>query len=351
MAEINEEKIRVGITLGDVNGIGPEVILKAVSDPRIAQSATIVVYGHLKVVSFYRKQLNIQEFPYQGIGDTGEASSKKVNIINCWEEDVYIKPGESNSDGGKCAFSALERAVSDLASNKIDVLVTGPINKKSIQAQGFHFPGHTEYLAKYANVDEALMFMVSEGLRVAVVTGHIPLRDVADTLTQDKILSKIREVHKSLQFDFKISRPKIAVLGLNPHAGEHGAIGLEDQEIIKPAIQTARDQGILAFGPYAADGFFGSSAFKEFDGILAMYHDQGLIPFKALTFDAGVNFTAGLPIVRTSPDHGTAFDIAGKNEASELSMLHAIYLACDVYSQRKLQRELESNALETSKDK
>jgi 4-hydroxythreonine-4-phosphate dehydrogenase len=343
----DEEKLRVGITIGDINGIGLEVIMKALDDPDMLKSITAIVYGSNKIGSYHRKHLELNDFKFSGIQDTSEAQTKNANMLNLWDEDVAVKLGEVTAEGGRYAIKSLEQAVEDLASNKIDVLVTAPIHKKSIQAEGFQFPGHTEFLAKYANVEEALMLMVADDLRVGVVTGHIPLKDVAGAISRESILQKIRQMEKSLKGDFGIRKPRIAVLGLNPHAGDGGALGDEEREIITPAIEEARQEEILAFGPYPADGLFGSSNFKNFDGILAMYHDQGLAPFKALTFDQGVNFTAGLPIVRTSPDHGTGFDIAGKNLASAQSMRNAIYLACDVYRFRRMQRELTANVLPT----
>jgi 4-hydroxythreonine-4-phosphate dehydrogenase len=343
--EGNKELLRVGITLGDINGIGPEVVIKALKDNRLLTDCTPVIYGSSKVISFYKKSLNIPEFNYTNCKSANDIQNKKLNIINVWNEEVEIKPGESNELGGKYAFKALEAATSDIASGKIDVLVTAPISKEGIQKAGFKFPGHTEYLADLSGVANALMILVSPTLRVALVTTHVPLKEISNSITKDLIVTKIRQFEASLKKDFNISRPKIAVFGLNPHAGENGKLGTEEQEIIIPAISAAKNEGILSFGPFSADGFFGSAAKNQYDGILAMYHDQGLAAFKALAFDDGVNFTADLPIVRTSPDHGTAFDIAGKNLASEQSLRSAIYLAIDVFNNRKFLKQISANPL------
>lgn len=344
---MRNDKIKLGISIGDINGIGMEVIIKALQDPAIFHFFTPIIYGSPQAGNFYRKLLNIEDFSFQNIGKTEEANPKRANMLSIWNEDIEIIPGKSTDTGGKYAFISLKAAVEDLASNKIDVLVTAPINKKNIQSSEFDFPGHTEYLAKYANVKQALMLLISDEFRVGTVTSHIPLKDVSAALNQDLILDKIADMERTLKQDFSISRPKIAVLGLNPHAGDDGLLGTEENEIIIPAIQKARERGALAFGPFPADGFFGSSAYQHYDGILAMYHDQGLAPFKALTFDQGVNFTAGLPIVRTSPDHGTAYSIAGLNQASENSIRNAMYLACEIYKNRKDNKSLVANALTT----
>jgi 4-hydroxythreonine-4-phosphate dehydrogenase len=341
----NRKPIRVGISIGDINGIGPEVIIKALSDNRILQDCAIVIYGTTRVINFHKKTIAEHEIQYHSIKSADQIDSKKVNIISCWAEDVKIELGQKTEEGGKYSFKSLEAATADLAANKIDVLVTAPISKENIQRAGFKFPGHTEYLADMSGVKEALMMMVSDSLRVALVTTHIPLSEVSKQLTKESILAKILALNNSLKKDFNIIRPRIAVLGLNPHAGEKGSLGTEEVDIISPAIQLAKQEGILVNGPFPADGFFGSSALGQYDGILAMYHDQGLTPFKALAFDSGVNFTAGLPIVRTSPDHGTAFDIAGADKASEQSMRNAIYLAIDIYKNREFIKEIEANPL------
>jgi len=341
----NKQVIRVGISIGDINGIGPEVVLKALSDNRILQDCSVIVYASARTLSFHKKTIEEVEIQYQSIKDADQFDPKKINVINCWEEDVNIELGQKTETGGKYAFLSLEAATADLAANKIDVLVTAPISKETIQKAGFKFPGHTEYLADMSGVDEALMMMVSDNLRVALVTTHISLKEVPNVITKEKIVSKINALNASLKKDFKIVAPRIAVLGLNPHAGEKGSLGSEESEIINPAIQQAKADGLIVNGPFPADGFFGSSAIGQYDAILAMYHDQGLTPFKALAFESGVNFTAGLPIVRTSPDHGTAFDIAGANKASEQSMRNAIYLALDVYRNREFIKEIEANPL------
>ena len=344
---MSEEKIKVGITLGDMNGIGPEIVIKALADNRILQSFTPVLYGSNRIINFYQKLLKGDEIKFQGIKSAEDCINKRVNLISITKEDIKIEPGEVTNFAGKLAFQSLEAAVSDLASNKIDVLVTSPINKKNIQSEKFKFPGHTEYLAKYSNVEDALMLMCADNLRVGVVTGHIPLNEVPEKIDQESILKKIGSIEKTLQTDFSIPKPKIAVLGLNPHAGDEGLLGKEEIEKIIPAIESAKENGIIAVGPFPADGFFGSGSWKKYDAVLAMYHDQGLIPFKTIAGEYGVNFTAGLPIVRTSPAHGTAYDIAGKDMASELSFRQALYLACDVYRRRTENRNLAANALET----
>lgn len=343
-------QIKVGITLGDINGIGPEVVIKALQDNRILTNSTVIIYGSTKVLAAHKKTIE-GEFAYQSIKGDEQPDPKKINVVNCWTEEVPVEFGQKTSHGGQCAFKALEKATEDLAAGKIDVLVTAPISKENIQNAGFQFPGHTEYLASVANEKEALMMMVSDNLRVALVTAHISLKEVAEQLTKQKIIDKTLAVANSLKKDFKIVRPKIAVLGLNPHAGEQGKLGKEEQEIIMPALKELQSQGVLVYGPYPSDGFFGSSAMTQFDAVLAMYHDQGLTPFKALAFDTGVNFTAGLPIVRTSPDHGTAFDIAGQNKAHEQSMRNAIYLAIDVYQNRAFIKEISANPLEVQPQK
>ena len=342
-------RLKVGITLGDMNGIGPEVILRTLSDTRLFQNITPVVYGSNRVMNFYKKELGLDEVNFQGIKDAENAIHKKANLISITREELSVEPGKVTMQAGKLAFESLEMAVKDLASNKIDVLVTAPINKKNIQSDKFQFPGHTEYLAKYSNVDNALMLMCSEMLRVGVVTGHVALKDVSGFITQESVLNKIRAIDKALRTDFSLERPKIAILGLNPHAGDDGLLGTEEKDVIIPAIQTARESGILAVGPFAADGFFGSSNWKNFDAVLAMYHDQGLIPFKSIAGEYGVNYTAGLPIVRTSPSHGTAYDLAGKGVANEQSFRQALYMACDIYNTRMENRQLAMDALPTSK--
>lgn len=344
--ESEQSPIRVGISIGDINGIGPEVIIKALRNPDMLIGCTPIIYASSKLLTAHKKLIDDDLFIFQGVNDATEIQDKKVNIVSCWSEVADIEIGKATKNGGKHAFLSLEKATQDLAAGKIDVLVTAPISKETIHQAGFEFPGHTEYLAHLSGVDEALMMMVTEDLRVALVTSHIPLKDVPNVINENIVLDKIKKLNNSLIKDFGIVRPRIAVLGLNPHAGERGSMGTEESEIISPAIQKAMEKGILTFGPYPADGFFGSRHYLKFDAVLAMYHDQGLTGFKSLAFDNGVNFTAGLPIVRTSPDHGTAFDIAGKGIANEQSMRSAIYLAMDIYKTRKFIKEINSNPLQ-----
>lgn len=320
----------IGITIGDINGIGPEVIIKALMDNRIYKYLTPVVYGSAKTIGYYKRVLELGDYSYNQVTDTTDLNPKKTNIINCWEETVEIKVGKPTKEGGKYAFLALEKATEDLKNGNIDALVTGPINKNIMQDQGFAFPGHTEYLTEKFDATESLMLLTSDRLRVGVVSGHVPLRESASQITKERVTGKIQIFIDSLKNDFGIAKPKLAVLGLNPHAGEDGLLGSEEEEILKPVINDFKNQGHLVFGPYPADGFFGKAEFQKYDGVLAMYHDQGLIPFKTLAFERGINFTAGLPFIRTSPDHGTAYGIAGKNMASESSIREAILLAADV---------------------
>lgn len=339
-------KILVGITQGDSNGIGYEVIIKALSDPRILEQFTPVIYGSSKIFSFYRKTIpEIEQMDTNAINNAREAHPKRVNIVNCLPDSAYAEPGQATPESAKAAIACLDRAVEDLKSGEIDVLVTGPINKKAMSGQGFGFPGHTEYIQNAFGVKDVTMLMVSSRIKVGVVTGHIPLKDVAASITEEKILSKLRLINESLQKDFCIDKPRIAVLSLNPHSGDGGLLGDEEGRIIIPAIKKAVDEGILAFGPFSPDGFFGLSHYENFDATLAMYHDQGLAPFKALSFEDGVNFTAGLPVVRTSPDHGTAFEMAGRDEADPLSMRAAIFTAIDIFRKREQFRQLQENKM------
>lgn len=343
------EKVKIGISIGDVNGIGLEIIIKTLIDHRIYDYCTPIVYGHTKVASFYRRTIEANDFNFNVINNPSQAQHKRANIINCWDEDVRIEPGVINKEVGKFAFLSLQQATNDLIAGHIDALVTAPINKDTIQNEEFNFPGHTEYLQERAGAPDSLMFLVSDDLRVGVVTGHIPVADIPRSVTVEKILSKLRMMDASLRNDFWIRKPKIAVLGLNPHAGDNGLIGNEEQTTIIPAIEEARANDILAFGPYPADGFFASGTYRQFDAVLAMYHDQGLIPFKQIAFESGVNFTAGLNIIRTSPDHGTAYDIAGKNKASEVSFREALFSAIHVIKHRRETAELNENPLAFSK--
>jgi 4-hydroxythreonine-4-phosphate dehydrogenase len=333
-------KVKIGISIGDVNGIGLEVILKALANNAILDYCTPIVYGHTKVASYHRKALGLPDFNFHVAASASTANPKKANMINCWEEDVKIELGTSTETGGKYALLSLEKATEDLISGEIDALVTAPINKFNIQSDTFSFPGHTEYLQERSGSNDVLMFLISEELKIGVVTGHIPVKDVATTITKEKIVQKLKMINDSLKKDFWIEKPKIAVLGLNPHAGDNGLLGKEEQEIIIPAIQEAFDKGIICFGPYPADGFFGNGTFKQFDAVLAMYHDQGLVPFKTIAFSTGVNYTAGLKVVRTSPDHGTGYDIAGKNLADPTSFIEAIFAATHIVKNRREQESL-----------
>ncbi len=338
--------IKAGITHGDINGIGYEIILKTLSNPAILELCTPIIYGSAKVAAYHKKVLEIQGINLTTINNVQQAGNNRINIINCVDDEIKVELSKSTPVAGEAAFIALERAVNDLHEGVIDVLITAPINKKNIQNEKFNFPGHTEYIQEIAgNGNKALMILATENLKVALVTGHLPLAEVSKTLTIDNIVAKLIDFHKSLTSDFGLTGPRIAVLSLNPHAGEDGLLGNEERDIIIPAIQEAERQGILCFGPYPSDGFFGSGAFNKFDGVLAMYHDQGLTPFKTISMENGVNFTAGLPVIRTSPDHGTAYDIAGKNVASEESFRNAMYMALDIYKNRKIHREITANPL------
>lgn len=343
------EKLKIDISIGDVNGIGLEVILKTLTDTRVLDYCTPIVYGHTKVASFHRKTLDLNEFNFNVINNASQAQNKRANMINCWEEDVKIELGMTTETGGKYAFISLEKALDDLIAGNTDALVTAPINKHNIQSESFQFAGHTEYIQAKTNSPDSLMFLVGEDIRVGVITGHIPVQEIPEKINAGKIISKLALMNESLKKDFWIQKPKIAVLGLNPHAGDNGLIGKEEQEIIIPAIAEANAQGIFAFGPYAADGFFAAHTYAQFDAVLAMYHDQGLIPFKQVAFHNGVNFTAGLPVVRTSPDHGTGYDIAGKNQASESSFREALFTAINIVERRRESVELSSNPLKLSK--
>ena len=342
---MEQNKIKIGITQGDVNGIGYEVILKAFEDPTIFELCTPIVYGSPKVMTYHRKALEL-ETSFSIINSASEAMHGRLNVVNCCDDEVKVELGKPSHESGKAAFDALERAMAEYKEGKFDVLVTAPIHKQMIQSESFTFPGHTEYIEQCVGEgSKALMILANENLRVALVTGHIPVAKISSVLTQELIQEKLATFSASLKQDFGIGAPRIAVLALNPHAGDGGVIGTEEETIITPAIKAMREQGVLGFGPYPADGFMGSGAFSRFDGVLAMYHDQGLIPFKVMAMESGVNFTAGLPIIRTSPDHGTAFDIAGKNEASPDSFRQALYMAIDIYRNRKSNDEAYRNPL------
>ena len=329
-----KEKPVIGITVGDVNGIGPEIIIKSLEDSRILKQFTPVIYGSSKVISYYRKNLNKEQFNYQQISNIDKVIDKKVNVLNVWEELLDIIPGRANKTGGKYAVISFQRAVKDLKEGKIHALTTAPLSKELIQSDEFSFPGHTEYLTQEAGEQDSLMFLISKKLRIGLVTGHISIKEVNKEITKEKLRSKLSTMIFSLHRDFGIKKPKIAVLGLNPHAGENGWLGEEENIIIAPVIEEMKQEYHIVMGPFPADGFFGQGTYKQYDGILAMYHDQGLIPFKTMFFEEGVNYTAGLPFIRTSPDHGTAFGIAGKNEANETSFRNALYLAHDIVRQR-----------------
>lgn len=340
-----KEKIKVGITHGDFNGIGYEVILKAFADSKMLDLCTPVIYGSKKYSSEHKAKLKIDDFPLYVIEKAEDAKINKINLIDCCDNLEEISLGKPTAASGQAAYQSLDTAVNDLMKSKIDCLVTAPINKKNIQSEEFDFPGHTEFLSQKDSGSRGLMFMISDSLRVGVVTGHIPLKDVATSISIEKIEKKLKVMNTTLTRDFNIRKPKIAVLGLNPHAGDSGLLGKEEEEIIISAIQKSCQKGIVAQGPFPADGFFGSTQHKKYDGVLAMYHDQGLIPFKALSFGEGVNFTAGLSFVRTSPDHGTGYDIAGLNIADSSSMRRAIYSAIEIHNNRLLNNALEEKAL------
>lgn len=336
---------KIGITIGDYNGIGVEIILKALQDNRIMQYCVPIVFGSVKVISFYRKMLELNDLNFNYIKSIDQANPKRPNLFTVWEEETEIKPGQPSNTAGGYAFKSLEAAVNAAKAGLLDAIVTAPIDKNTIQNENFKFPGHTEYLAKEFNADKSMMLLTGEDLRVGLVTGHVPLKDVSSHLSQEKIIAKLRILNSCLQTDFGITKPRIAVLALNPHAGDGGLLGREEIEVITPALEKIREDNILAFGPFASDGFFAARQHKKYDAVLAMYHDQGLIPFKYLEVEDGVNYTAGLPVIRTSPDHGTAYDIAGKNKASESSMRSAIYMAIDLLRTRSRENDLRENPL------
>lgn len=342
---MENRKIRVGITHGDINGVGYEVILKTFSDPTMLELCTPVVYGSPKVAAYHRKAMEIQT-SFSIVNSAEEVQDGRVNVVNCIEEELKVELAKPTPEAGKTALAALERALADYREGLFDVLVTAPINKHTIQSDAFHFPGHTEYIEeRVGEGQKALMILLKGDFRVALVTGHVPVRDIAGELTKELIMEKMEIFHRSLKKDFGIDNPRIAVFSLNPHAGDNGLLGTEEQEVIIPAMKEMIARGVQCFGPYPADGFMGSGNYTHFDGILAMYHDQGLAPFKALAMDEGVNFTAGLPIVRTSPAHGTAYDIAGKGIASEDSFRQSVYVAMDVFRNRAWEKEISARPL------
>lgn len=347
---MKNEKPIIGITCGDLNGIGLELICSTFSDKKFLDICTPVIYAPLKAINYYRNELEYKEFNFNQCKDLNQIDKKKVNIINTTQGEFEIELGKSTPTGGKIAREALLIAGEDLKQKKIDALVTCPINKNNIQSEDFNFPGHTEYLNQL-NGSDGVMILMTDQLRVAVYTGHIPVADIAESLTKEKLTAKIQQIDKILKLDFQIRKPKIAVLGLNPHAGDDGLIGKEDKEIILPVCQEFQENGDLVFGPMPADGFFGSGSFRNYDAILAMYHDQGLIPFKTLSFGSGVNYTGGLNFIRTSPDHGTAFDIVGQNKVSTSSFREAIYQAIDIFKTRNMELSLLENALKPEEKK
>ncbi|MBS9461355.1 4-hydroxythreonine-4-phosphate dehydrogenase PdxA [Flagellimonas sp. 389] len=342
-------KIKLGISIGDFNGIGCEVALKTFLDARMLDFCTPIIFASTKIISKQKNDLGLT-ISFNGIKDAQHAIDGKINIVNIWKETPTVEFGKATEEGGKYAIKSLRAAVNALKSDKIDVLVTAPINKNNIQADDFKFPGHTDYLAQELN-GESLMFMVADTLRVGLLTDHIAVKEVAQAITPKLIQEKVRTMEESLKKDFRIRRPKIALLGINPHSGDNGTIGEEDDKILKPAIQKLFDKGILVYGPYSADSFFGSSGHKKFDAILAAYHDQGLIPFKTLSFGKGVNYTAGLEKVRTSPDHGTAYEIAGTGQADESSFKEAVFTAIQVFKNREEYRILNKNPLQKQRVK
>lgn len=340
-----KELPKIGITIGDYNGIGVEIVLKALHDNRLLNHCVPIVFGSVKVLSFFRKAMDMGEFNFNYIKSIDQANNKRPNLFTCWEEETEIKPGQPDAVAGGYALKSLEAAVEMAKQGLLDALVTAPIDKNTIQSDTFRFAGHTEYLAEQFNTPNHMMLLTGEDLRVGLVTGHVPIKEVSSHISQEKIVTKLHTLNTCLKTDFAIPKPRIAVLALNPHAGDGGLIGDEEQNVIIPAIEQAKNDGILAFGPYAADGFFAARKHRKYDAVLAMYHDQGLIPFKYLEVEEGVNFTAGLPIIRTSPDHGTAYDIAGKNLANPSSMRAAIYMALDLLRTRNHEHEIRENPL------
>ena len=337
------ENVRLGISIGDLNGIGSEIILKTFDDPRMLELCTPIIFDSAKTVSVLKKLLN-SELNFHGIEDASQALDGKLNVVNVWKDSPQIRFGEEDPKIGEYAFLSLEAATKALKEDKIDVLVTAPINKHNIQSENFNFPGHTDYLAKELE-GNSLMFMITDDLKIGLLTDHLAVKEVAQAITPQLIEKKINIIYKTLQQDFSIPSPKIAVLGINPHSGDNGVIGREDEDIMKPTLEKMRNQGKMIFGPYSADSFFGSKTYQQFDAIIAAYHDQGLIPFKTLSFGQGVNFTAGLSKVRTSPDHGTAYEIAGKNQADANSFKEAVYKGIDIFRNRQEYHELAKNAL------
>jgi 4-hydroxythreonine-4-phosphate dehydrogenase len=343
------QKLKIGITHGDINGIGYEIILKTLSENYITDLCVPIVYGSSKIAAYYRKNIGLENFSFNLIKHPSEANLKRPNLINVLTDEYKAEPGIPSPTSGKAAFISLERATEDLKRGLLDAIVTAPIDKHAIKSANFDFIGHTEFLQQKFGSQNVLMFLISENLKIATVTNHVPLQEVKSLINTSIILEKLKILNQSLIKDFGITKPKIAILGLNPHAGDNGIIGKEENEIIVPALKLAREEKIMAMGPYPADGFFASLSYKKFDAVLSMYHDQGLIPFKLLSFETGVNFTAGLQVIRTSPAHGTAFDIADKNMANPSSFRHALYAAIDIYKKRMEYAEYTKNPVETIK--
>lgn len=339
------QKPVVGFTCGDLNGIGLELIIKSLADGRITEVCVPVIFASNKSINFYRKVLPDVNFSYQAVKDFSRLNPKQINVFNCWEEEVQITPGQLNEVGGRYALLSLQQGVQSLKDENIQALVTAPIHKKNIQSEAFNYSGHTPYLKAMFEVKDVAMLMVAENMRVGLLTEHVPVSEIAQYVTKENIVTKLKVIHESLQKDFGVDKPKIAVLGLNPHAGDEGLIGNEEETIIKPAVREAKQNNMLVFGPYSADAFFARGHYEKFDAVLAMYHDQGLIPFKSLAIGEGVNYTAGLTAVRTSPDHGTAFDIAGKGKADHHSFLEATYKAIDIVRTRFGYSEMRRNPL------
>lgn len=337
--------MRIGITSGDINGIGPEVILKAISNNSALERHTVIIYGSGKVMAYHKNIVKNIDVQFSNISSAEHASKGKISVVNCWTDDIQISLGKAEKIAGQFAHVALDRAVNDMKNGLIDVMVTAPINKSTMDSMSFPYAGHTEYLTESFGVKSSLMTMVSDELRIAVVTNHEPIAKVPSIFTRELLMRKINHFYHSLKTDFGKQKPTIAIMGMNPHAGDGGKIGTEEEEIIRPVIIELKKKGVLTYGPYSADGFFGSQLYQKFDGILAMYHDQGLIPFKTLSFGNGVNYTAGLPFVRTSPDHGTGYDIAGQNKADPSSMRSAIFAAMDIFNNQKNEMEMKANPL------
>ncbi len=338
------EMIKLGISIGDLNGIGSEIVLKTFDDSRMLDFCTPIIFANIKILNFLKKQYKLS-IHLHAIDQPSNAVDGKVNVVNVWKENVNINFGEEDVKIGEYAFRSLEAATAALKKDDIDVLVTAPINKATIQSDKFNFPGHTDYLAKELG-GQSLMFMITDNLKVGLLTDHVALKDIATVITPELIEKKIKIIQETLKSDFRVRKPKIAVLGINPHSGDNGLIGKEDEEVLKPTIKKLRDKGDLVFGPYAADSFFGTKNYKNFDAVIASYHDQGLVPFKTLSFGMGVNFTAGLNKVRTSPDHGTAFEIAGKNEANINSFKEAVFKGIEIFKARKEYKDLTENQLQ-----